>query len=356
MTASTNKPSIDAKFSSKRRRVSIDDDQLPVAKRGSPVVVHQSKDQARNNVRFLVLSDTHDLDLKDDPKAAFRLPAPEADVVLHCGDLTQHGDCSSIVAAMEVLGKIPAELKLVIAGNHEISLDRKYYLSQGGTEESHEYSLAAITGPVAKQNGVTFLQECTQKFTLRNGASFTVFASPYTPQFGESAFQYPTGEDRFNPPEITPKWAKNVSTPSSTIPPGVDIVMTHGPPKYILDQNDDGQSSGCEHLRNAIIRAEPRLHCFGHIHAGYGAQRIRFDKDEEGGVFSYPKEFVGKNQARRKGYSSLSPSTTEALKESGKEQCLMVNAAIECRDGEPVNSPWLVELELGRSDDGVGGL
>ncbi|KAK8176258.1 hypothetical protein BC567DRAFT_226661 [Phyllosticta citribraziliensis] len=245
-----------------------------------------------------------------------------------------------------MLGKIPAELKLVIAGNHEISLDREYFLSQGGNEEDHERSLAAVTGPVAERNGVTFLQEGTHKFTLRNGASFTVFASPHTPRFGQSAFQYPTGEDRFNPSEVTPKWATNVSKPDSVIPDGIDIVMTHGPPQYILDQAEDGRSSGCEHLRNAIIRAQPRLHCFGHIHAGYGAQRIRFDSDEEDGIFCYPKEFVGKNQARRTGYSSLSPSSAEALKESGREQCLFVNAAIEWKDGEPVNAPWLVELQF----------
>ncbi|KAK8154942.1 hypothetical protein BKA80DRAFT_291822 [Phyllosticta citrichinensis] len=223
------------------------------------------------------------------------------DVVLHCGDLTEDGSPSSLRRAIEMLGKIPAELKLAIAGNHDISLDREYYLSQGGSEKEYESSLAAVTGQVAKENGVTFLQEGTHQFMLQNRVSFTIFASPYTPQFGESASHYPTGEDRFNPPQTTPAWATNV------------------------------RSCGCKHLRNTIIRTQPRLHCFTHIHAGYGAQRI---------------QFVGKNQARRKRYSSLSPSSAEALKEGGREQCLLVNVEIECRDGEPVNAPWLVEMEF----------
>lgn len=46
--------------------------------------------------------------------------------------------------------------------------------------------------------------------------------------------------------------------------------MTHGPPKYILDGTRDGCNGGCEHLLQAINRMKSKLHCFAHIHAGYG--------------------------------------------------------------------------------------
>ncbi|KAF2141138.1 uncharacterized protein K452DRAFT_351743 [Aplosporella prunicola CBS 121167] len=296
-------------------------------------------------VKFLVISDTHDLGLTDDTSSAFRLPTPSADVILHCGDLTNNGTHESLSKVLRMLGSMPAELKLVIAGNHDISLDPELYATQGGDAKDSAKALELMRGPLAQECGVTYLDEGTHTFTLRSGASFSVYASPYTPQYGSSAFQYPSGHDRFN--VHTPAWATNVGTAASIIPDGIDIVMTHGPPQYVLDDTDDGRSAGCEHLRRAVARAKPRLHCFGHVHRGYGAGRIRFDErgsdDEELGPLQ--KEWVGVNQSRKKGFAALSPSSAEAFRED-KSQGLMVNAAIMAGEGKPVNAPWLVELEL----------
>lgn len=130
--------------------------------------------------------------------------------------------------------------------------------------------------------------------------------------------------------------------------------MTHGPPKYILDDTGDGRSAGCEHLRRAIARVKPRLHCFGHIHKGYGAQRVEFDttkavKDKKTGdefdpIVSFGKEWVGPNQSRRKGYASLSQGSAEAFRT--RDQTLLVNASIVNEDGKSLNAPWIVELDL----------
>lgn len=139
-----------------------------------------------------------------------------------------------------------------------------------------------------------------------------------------------------------------MASETSIIPENIDIVMTHGPPKYILDDTGDGRSGGCEHLRRAICRAKPRLHCFGHIHRGYSAQRIEFSRtsqeDDSDSIIMLPKEFIGKNQARKKGYANLSPSSADAFRIEG--QTLMVNAATMDASGEPNNAPWLVELDL----------
>lgn len=53
--------------------------------------------------------------------------------------------------------------------------------------------------------------------------------------------------------------------------------MTREPPKYILDTTSDGRSVGCEHLRRAVEKVKPKLHCFGHIHKSYGAQRFEHE-------------------------------------------------------------------------------
>jgi hypothetical protein len=276
------------------------------------------------------------------------------DVVLHSGDLTEDGSPASIASALQAMGKIKAELKLIIAGNHEISLDRQYYLSEGGLEADHEKARSLVSGSdsEAEKNGVIYLDEGTHEFTLKSGANFRIYTSQWTPKYGSSAFQYPSGEDRFNPIEITPQWAKNVAGENSIIPEGVDIVMTHGPPKYILDGTRDGRSAGCEHLRRAIARTKPRLHCFGHVHRGYGIQRIEFDSTKpitnDDAIVALPKDFIGKNGAKRKGYASLPPGAVETFQ--AKKQSLMINAAIIDENHEPGNMPWIVDLELPLKD------
>ncbi|KAJ8112629.1 hypothetical protein OPT61_g5047 [Boeremia exigua] len=188
------------------------------------------KNRITNPTRFLILSDTHNLPL---PK---NLPA--CDVLLHCGDLTEDGTPESLSQALSDLGSVNAELKLVIAGNHEIYLDSEYCTAEGGSAADIERARSLISSDpssLASKNGITFLEEGTHAFTLRSGASFTLYASPFTPAFGASAFQYPTIEDRYNPTPATPSWARNTGTEKSRIPDNVDIVMTHGPAQYILD-------------------------------------------------------------------------------------------------------------------------
>ena len=53
-----------------------------------------------------------------------------------------------------------------------------------------------------KEAGVRYLEEGMHEFMLKNRARLRVYASPYQPVFfGEWAFRYERGEDRFNFPE-----------------------------------------------------------------------------------------------------------------------------------------------------------
>ncbi|KAF2230856.1 hypothetical protein EV356DRAFT_323063 [Viridothelium virens] len=242
----------------------------------------------------------------------------------------------------------------------------------GGNMEAHQKSVDLMSSIP----GITYLEEGTHRFTLSNGAFFTIHASPCTPsQYGSQymlhAFQYATGEDRYNPNAdtdgigMTPSWAVNSSTPSSTIPtfPGVDIVMTQSPPKYILDHTSDGSSAGCEHLRRAISRAKPRLHCFGHIHKSYGAERIAWKshmthkeledmgieclEDFDDDIAPLPQQEpdgLMKNSSRKRGFARISQQSQDALVHG--KQTLCVNAAVKEDEGRPSNAPWLVTLEL----------
>lgn len=68
--------------------------------------------------RFLLLSDTHGAS-----RLLEQYPIRIFDVVLHCGDLTEISSLPEYKRSINLRSRIPAELKLVIPGNHDLALD-----------------------------------------------------------------------------------------------------------------------------------------------------------------------------------------------------------------------------------------
>ncbi|KAL8949613.1 MAG: hypothetical protein Q9222_004288 [Ikaeria aurantiellina] len=285
--------------------------------------------------RFLILSDTHNFDITDDSSNDHPLKhsLPPVDVVLHCGDLTHCGGASSCKKAIKLLASIDAKLKLVIGGNHDLDLDKYFWnthLDEGDEPEDHDEALEVMKGKLAEEAGVTYLEEGTHTFALANGSKFTIYTSPYTPAFNEWAFAYEHDEDRFNDETNIISGARSVA--KNPIPNfgEVDVIMTHGPPEGVLDHCPQG-GAGCPNLLQAIKRAKPLLHCFGHIHEGYGSALMNWETT---------------------GCSAISHTNPfpESVGESfiHGEKSLMVNAAINDGANVPKNKPWLVHLDLPR--------
>jgi 3',5'-cyclic AMP phosphodiesterase CpdA len=297
-----------------------------------------SPTQFTRSTRFLILSDTHNFEFGDSCAGPLRLPLPKVDVILHCGDLTYCGGASSYKKLIKMLAAMDAELKIVIAGNHDIDLDEKYWkthLDEDDEPEDHSLAVNIMTGSLAAKACVTYLEEGTYTFTLKNGAKFSLYASPYSPAFCDWAFAYEHDEDRFNGPHCVADGVKSIAT--NPIPNDVDIVMTHGPPKGILDVCPQG-SVGCKNILQAMRRVRPRLHCFGHVHPGNGM------KVEDWGstTRTVSKEDASKQQEP---LVNLYPNPMNPALIHG-QQSLMVNAAIMDDHNNPVNTPWLVDLEL----------
>jgi len=93
-----------------------------------------SKCRSTALVKFVVISDTHGLDFNEENRASLALPA--ADIILHCGDLTNGGALKGYEKAIAWLLSIDAELGLVIAGNHDLSLDEAYVMRKA--KDSHD--------------------------------------------------------------------------------------------------------------------------------------------------------------------------------------------------------------------------
>ncbi|KAI1370689.1 hypothetical protein F4677DRAFT_437922 [Hypoxylon crocopeplum] len=66
--------------------------------------------------RFFIISDTHGqiFDIKEEQRA---------DVVIHCGDLTDESQIEEFRTTIHLLRQLPAPLKLVISGNHDLTLE-----------------------------------------------------------------------------------------------------------------------------------------------------------------------------------------------------------------------------------------
>lgn len=140
--------------------------------------------------RLLILSDTHGEDFSSGDR-----PQQYADVVLHCGDLTDGSKLEEFQTSINMLKSIDAPLKLVIVGNHDFTMDIAAF----------EAKLAEVVPPLepeivareygtlgqarqlfddARSEGIVVLDEGTHCFTLENGAILKVYTSPYTPALG----------------------------------------------------------------------------------------------------------------------------------------------------------------------------
>lgn len=263
---------------------------------------------------------------------------PAVDVVLHCGDLTMTGGLSNYRSAISSLEQLDAEMKLVIAGNHDLELDTSWCLANLDEDDDPNEPLKAIeVMNSARDRGIQYLEEGLYRFTLRSGAGFSVYASAYMPEFNGYAFAYEPDENRFSGAAGK---AKN------PIPADVDIVMTHGPPmisssfqlpgsaNYMLDANLKQEHLGCSRLWQAVQNAKPIHHCFGHIHECYGAQIMTWSQKDCGSIRDAPfKSFPHHRELQRCLWA--------------KTQSLLVNASITDHDKMESHVPWVVELELG---------
>ena len=175
-------------------------------------------------MELVIISDTHGHHDK--------VPLPDGDVLIHCGDVSGMSDEISVRKFARWFDHQPHEHKIVIAGNHDKHMSEKWF------------------------NNSRYLQDSGIDI---NGTYF--YGSPWTPTF----FDWYWMKDRGN--DIAERWNK--------IPDKTDVLITHGPASDtgMLSRTTHRVDAGCEDLEQAIKRVRPTLHCFGHIHEGYGIHR-----------------------------------------------------------------------------------
>ncbi|KAH6669176.1 ser/Thr protein phosphatase family protein [Plectosphaerella plurivora] len=226
--------------------------------------------------RFVLVSDTHN--------ATPHLP--RGDVLIHAGDITNRGTHTELSKSIQWLEKADFEVKIIIAGNHDVTLDADFYARQGhALHAQNPQDPQACMALLTSSPCLIYLEHSSRQIKLTSPqgprTTFTIFGSPFSPRdpahdssFG--AFTYPS------PPlhDLSPSTTRSPSDLPSlwdAIPLDADIVVTHTPARTHLDEAPSRRAKGCEALRRAVWRVRPRLAVCGHVHEARGVERITWD-------------------------------------------------------------------------------
>lgn len=211
----------------------------------------------------------------------------------------------------------------------------------GDTPEDHDLAVEPMTGHFAVEAGVSILNEGTHSFTFCGRGKIHNLCFPVHTGFWRLGLCIKTKRSRFNEPHQAADGITSIAT--NTIPDDFDIVMTHGPPKGILDGCPQGHV-GCENVLQALCRIKPMMHCFDHIHEGNGVEVIDWKKLAVDEPLHPKKEAVH-------GYIEEDPTENPypqpfVWEEGRGNRTLAVNAAIMTGNNKPEQAPWLISLDL----------
>lgn len=172
------------------------------------------------------------------------------DLLIVAGDLTARDQPEEYFQFEDWLESQKYRKKIVIAGNHDNFL------------EKYGHNLFR-----SDDFGEQYLQDSGVEFD-----GLKIWGSPWTRTFEGmnphcKAFTVDAEE------ELEEKWKR--------IPPDIDILITHEPPYGIRDEVDKVTKWGTKqfnvgsHTLLYYVRMhQPKLHIFGHIHEGYGEQKL----------------------------------------------------------------------------------
>lgn len=162
----------------------------------------------------------------------------EADMVIHSGDVSMRGTEYEIDTFLKWYSSLPYKYKVLICGNHDFLFEKQRTIAQE---------------LLARYPDIIYLE--SSEVVIEG---IKIYGEPRQPWFHDWAFNVERGE------KIKRYW--------DAIPDDTDILVTHGPPKGILDMTMRGDQVGCEDLLHRVWELKNLKLCqFGHIHehAGY---------------------------------------------------------------------------------------
>ena len=159
------------------------------------------------------------------------------DVVIHSGDFSNSRE--NALRESEVFidwyASLDAPYKVLVAGNHDFI----------------PYTSPALFKDLCMGTDICYLEESGVTF-----GGYNIWGTPYTPTFNDWAFMK-------NRDKMYKVWDR--------VPITTDILVTHGPPKGVLDLSTNRERvlemCGCTAMANTVFnRLQLKACLFGHIH------------------------------------------------------------------------------------------
>ena len=210
----------------------------------------------------MLISDTHN----------HQPDLPPGDIPIHAGDRTENGSFDEVQAQLNWLSAQPHAHKIVVSGSRNVLLDEAFLEKYperryGQSKTRHDLDWGSVT--YLCNESITLAldvpaspnhQGIPMDTTTSKKRSLKIYGSPYTPQYGISAFQYPRDEDVWaGKIRLTRISSLSMGRPNSTL---IRATFTR---------------AGCRLLGQEVGRVRPRLVVFGHIHAAYGTEDVVMD-------------------------------------------------------------------------------
>jgi len=182
-------------------------------------------------VKLWHISDTHGL------HSSLKVPTG-IDIVIHSGDASNFRDPwlnkPELDHFLKWFSKLEIKHKIFVPGNHDTSLEK-----------------GLISRDLIESLGIHLL--INEEVVVEG---LRIWGSPHVPRYGDWAYMKPRGT-------INRVW--------EGIPEGLDILVTHGPPKSILDatynEKNEVELIGDGALFKEVMKKKPKYMLFGHCHS-----------------------------------------------------------------------------------------
>ena len=271
---------------------------------------------------------------------------PCGDILIIPGDFVETG----LVEELEIFNRFLKDVMMArkfkhivfICGNHERTIDIDFYNSEGWRyhKTPQDVQLCRHTLFNELPENVHYLFD---NHVVLEGLK--IYGTPWV--LGGETFSSDTSPSHF-------RWAYSLTEEElvakyAQIPEDVDILVTHMPPfgigdcrrNYDKDCFDDQERQvfGYDHVGSTALALRlqalrPHLHCFGHIHSGYGAYRPQ--RRQEGTKETAKTKDKTKTEEEEEGATSREAAWTA--------ETLFVNAANCDEDYFPTQPALVVDI------------
>lgn len=156
----------------------------------------------------------------------FLQPLPAGDILVHCGDMTNTGKATEIQSFVKWFASHPHPHKVMIAGNHDVTLDENFYARKWNRFHSErcDHLIQEETSdgfvPPATTSRAIFYRKDSPIIALENSGAcirgLQFWGSPCSPEFCEWSHSVQRGGSAAD------LWQQ--------IPSGTQVLLTHGPP------------------------------------------------------------------------------------------------------------------------------